>query len=402
MKTKTSSTAVQSTPLKVLIADDSWVFRRILRDVFKRMLHIQVLEDASNGIEALQLIIKFKPHVLLLDLEMPILDGLTTLQHLMIHTPTPTIIFSTLSQEGTARAFDALKYGAVDFIAKSTFFKGSDMAADRELLIKKVRQAASMSVHSIDPMQTKQNCDTACISQQVIFCEECGARNMVDTASEGMRCVQCGDELHINIQDRFRRLSHVVMIGGAEGAVINLLHIIPALCPEMRATIIIVLREDPDIVTSFVEYLGAISAIKVVRGQDGLTLEGGACYIFSGAEYVIFSPYSGHYVLRVANDPTSSKRGPIDTALESIAPLLKERVLGVLLSGDDNDGVKGMEVISKCGGALLSLELSRCLCKEMNEKLIRRLPDISIVDEQGVIDLIRRLDQQNKTKVVMA
>ncbi|MBV5306188.1 MAG: response regulator [Desulfobulbaceae bacterium] len=86
MTPKTFQTTSPS-PIKLLIADDSWVFRRILRDVFKKMQHIQILEDAANGIEALEQIIKYRPDVLILDMEMPIMDGITTLQHLMIHTP---------------------------------------------------------------------------------------------------------------------------------------------------------------------------------------------------------------------------------------------------------------------------------------------------------------------------
>ncbi|MEK6201011.1 MAG: response regulator, partial [Desulfobulbaceae bacterium] len=179
MKLRTDKITGNSSPIKVLIADDSWVFRKILQDIFKRIQHIQVVEDAANGIEALEQIIKFRPDVFILDMEMPLMDGITTLQHLMIHTPTPTIVFSSLSQDGTARSFDALKYGAVDFVAKSSFFKGSDMAADNELIIKKVIQASTVSVKSIDPMQSFVCKGEGGGTHHLVFCEDCGARNVV-------------------------------------------------------------------------------------------------------------------------------------------------------------------------------------------------------------------------------
>ncbi|MBU0664705.1 MAG: chemotaxis protein CheB [Proteobacteria bacterium] len=406
MTHRTTHTTAPSSPIKVLIADDSWVFRRILRDIFKRMQHIQVIDDAANGIEALEQIIKFRPDVLILDMEMPIMDGLTTLQHLMIHTPTPTIIFSSLSQDGTARSFDALKYGAVDFVAKSSFFKGSDMAADNELIIKKVTQAATITVKSIDPMQSVFGIGEIGNVPHLVFCEDCGTRNVVDaqtlSMSDSAHCSHCGDEIKLSTDDKFRRLSYAVVMGAGEGGYVNLLQIIPYLSPEMGGAVVVVIHDEPEKVSSFVEYLGSISGMKVVRGQDGLTMEGGSCYIFSGTERVTFSPYSGHYVLRVTSDPSFVKQGAINTTLMSLSPLLKERVVGIVLSGSENDGVKGMDAIGKHNGTVISLDLSRCLCKDMSEKIIRKFPETLIADEQGIVELLAKLDRQNRQQVVTA
>ena len=364
------------------------------------------MEDAANGMEALEQIIKCRPDVLILDMEMPIMDGITTLQHLMIHTPTPTIIFSSLSQDGTARSFDALKYGAVDFVAKTSFFKGSDMAADNELIIKKVIQASTISVKSIDPMQSVIGRYETAEASQLVFCEECGTRNVVDaqTASMNgsMQCSHCGDDLKLSTNEKLRRLSHVTVMGAGEGGYVNLLKIIPALSSEMGGAVLVVIHDEPEKVSSFVEYLGSISGMKVVHGQDGLTMEGGCCYIFSGAERVTISPYSGNYVFRATSEPSVMKQGAINTALTSMAPLFKKRVAGILLSGSENDGIKGMEAIGKHKGTVIALDLSRCLCKEMNEKLIRKCKDALITDEQGIIDLIQTLDRQNRKQVLTA
>lgn len=370
------------------------------------MQHIEVMDDAANGIEALEQIIKFRPDVLILDMEMPVMDGITTLQHLMIHTPTPTIIFSSLSQEGSARSFDALKYGAVDFVAKSTFVKGSDMAADSELITKKVIKASTITVKSIDPMQSVVVKYEAPDAQQLVFCEECGTRNVVDTQVYSIdgtaQCSHCGDDLKLSTNDKLRRLSYVMVMGAGEGGYVNLLQIIPALSPEMGGAVVVVIHDEPEKISLFVEYLGSISGMKVVCGQDGLTMEGGTCYIFSGAKRVTISPYSGHYVFRVTSDPGFMKQGAINTVLSSMAPLLKERVAGVLLSGSENDGVKGMEAIRKHQGTGLALDPSRCFCKEMSGKLIRKCPDILVTDEQGVAELLQTMDLHNRKQVVTA
>jgi two-component system chemotaxis response regulator CheB len=401
-----AKTTALSSPIKVLIADDSWVFRRILRDTFKKMQHIEIMDDAANGIEALEQIIKVKPDVLILDMEMPIMDGLTTLQHLMIHTPTPTIIFSSLSQNGSVRSFDALKYGAVDFVAKSSFFKGSDMAADSELIIKKVTQAANISVKSIDPMQSAIGKCEIHDAQQLFFCEDCGTKNVVNMQTYLTRgnaqCSNCGDDLKLSPHERLRRLSYVVVMGAGEGGYGNLLQIIPSLCPEMGGAVIIVIHDEPENVSSFVDYLGSISAMPVVRGQDGLTVEGGTCYVFSGSKRVTLSPYSGHYTIRVTSDPTSMKQAALNTILTSMAPLLKERIAGILLSGSENDGVRGMEAIRKHHGTVISLELSRCLCKDMSGRLLRKYPETLIANEQGIVELIQTMERQNRKHVATA
>ncbi len=364
------------------------------------------MEDAANGIETLEQIIKLKPDVLILDMEMPIMDGITTLQHLMIHTPTPTIIFSSLSQNGTARSFDALKYGAVDFVAKSSFFKGSDMAADNDLIIKKVIQASTVSVKPIDPMQPAVGKCENQDAQHLVFCEECGTRNVVDMEtylSHGsVQCCHCGDDLKLDTYERSRRLSYVVVMGAGEGGYGNLLQIIPSLGSEMGVAVIVVIHDEPENVSSFVDYLASISAMTVVRGQDGLTLEGGSCYIFSGAERVTLSPYSGHYTIRATKDPTAMKQAALNTILTSIAPLLKERVAGILLSGSENDGVKGMEAIRKHHGTVIALELRRCLCKDMSKRLMRKYPGALIVNEQEIVELIKTMGRQNKKQVVTA
>lgn len=402
--------ASSSAPIKLLIADDSWVFRHILRDIFKKVHRIEIVDDAANGVEALEQIIQWKPDVLLLDMEMPIMDGITTLQHLMIHTPTPTIVFSSLSQEGTTRAYDAMKYGAVDFVAKSSFFKGSDMAADNELIIKKVFNAAAVTVQTIDPMQAVSGQCEKNEPQQLVFCEDCGARNIVDMRTYllvgSALCFQCGDELKLGQQEKLRRMSHVIIIGAGEGGFVNLLQIIPALCPEMGAAVIVIIHDEAEKVASFVDYLGSISAVNVVRGQDGLTMEGGSCYIFSAGERVSFSPYSGHFALRVGFDSylnhASGKQGAINMTLLSAAPLLKEKVAGILLSGSENDGIKGMEAIRHFKGQAIALDPARCLCKEMTRQLLRKFPGIAVSDEQGIVGAIRGLEQQHRKLVVTA
>lgn len=314
-------------PVKLLIVDDSWVLRRVLRETLSQRDDIKIVGEAANGIEALGIILEVRPDVILLDMEMPTMDGMTTLQHLMIHTPTPTIMLSSLSKRGSARCFDALKYGAVDFISKNSFFKGMDMAGQGQFVVDRIFAAALTTVHSIDPMQ--QGSESGALKKikvKVVFCEDCGTRHIIQNPVQigsSIKCDNCGDEISLVADKRFRRVNFVTVIGCGEGGYANLLKIIPELNPEIGGALLVVILDEVEHVESFVKYLDTISDFKVSLAQDGLTLEGGGCYVFSGIEHVELSPYSGNYTLQMEVNPMTGNTGGIDNLMISTCRTLK-------------------------------------------------------------------------------
>lgn len=356
-------------PVKVLIVDDSWVLRRVLRGTLSQRDDVLIAGEATNGIEALEMILKLRPDVILLDMEMPVMDGMTTLQHLMIHTPTPTIMLSSLSKKGTARCFDALKYGAVDFVSKNSFFQGMDSAAHSKLVLSKILAAAKTSVQSIDPMHQKDESGIAGkLREKVVFCEDCGTRQSIKhwpPSEDIIKCQKCGDEIPLFLNKRYRRVNFITVIGAGECGYANLLKIIPALNPEMGGAICIMILDDRPRVQSFVKYLDAICDFDVILGQNGTTLEAGCCYLFSGAEQVLLSPYSGNYSFKIQPLDKAGHSTRIDDLMASTASLLKDHVAGVLVSGAETDGSKGLERILAEGGSCFVLNPEYCLHKSM-------------------------------------
>lgn len=187
--------------IRILLVDDSIVFRRFLQEAIKEMDSVTICGIAKNGIAALDLILKVKPHVILMDLEMPLMDGVTALQHLMIHRPTPTIIFSSQADEGSRHKRAAVKNGAVGFFSKADFF---DTSRQQDFLVE-IRQAILQAANTpVQPLAVKAQ-DVPTIprkqtSQRLVFCEECGARNTVDPVAELTGdsvplCCACGDQL---------------------------------------------------------------------------------------------------------------------------------------------------------------------------------------------------------------
>lgn len=187
--------------IRVLLVDDSIVFRRFMQETIKGLDSVSVCGIAKNGIEALDLVLKLRPSVILMDLEMPLMDGITALQHLMIHKPTPTVIVSNYADEGSREEAAAMKNGAVGFISKYDFFETSRQDAFAARIGLAIIEAAKNKVQSIRRnSETIENIVKKENRKQLVFCEECGARTAVDISTELQKdalplCGECGDPL---------------------------------------------------------------------------------------------------------------------------------------------------------------------------------------------------------------
>jgi two-component system chemotaxis response regulator CheB len=403
-KIKNSSS---STHISLLVVDDSLPFRWVLRGIFDNHPRITIVGEAANGIQGLELLIKLKPDVIIMDMEMPLMDGITALQHLMIHTPTPTIVFSSLTKAGTTRSFDALKNGAVDFVCKDLFFQGQVIESLKETTIKKVLNASALSVKSVEPVFPGKKPYPPCSNTvpKVVFCEECGCREVI-TITNGMeiseiRCPQCGDRIELNAANKYRRNNFITFIGTGEGGYSNLLNIIPNLHADMSGSIIVQIYAQADHVDAFTEYLDSISNMNVIRIQDGLIIEGGNCYVASCNENISLKPYSAHYTLRCSEN-YSPGLSPIDAAMTSIASIFKDHVAGVILSGNETDGEEGIRAIQKSNGSTFILDGRNCLCKKLGENIHQKCSSVIIRDESGIVKKIESLHLKAKETVLTA
>lgn len=372
------SNITTSGQISVLIVDDSLVFRRFLGDIFQDCEYLQIIGEAENGIEALEMMLKTLPDVILLDMEMPLMDGMTALQHLMIHRPTPVIMFSSITEEGTARCFDTMKNGAVDFICKDFIFQQQNLEAHKRKIVDKVVKAAMLKLRAREPVFSSPKAVPAAPAEEkrVIFCEECGSREVVSISSNSpmmsVNCSQCGDEIEICsvVQSPYRRNNYITVLGGGEGAFHNILQIVPRLDPSMGGSVIVVLHGDSSHVDNFTEYLDAISPMKIIRAHEGVNLEGGKCYIISGGDYLSIKTFSAQMTLQKVQK-TSLSGGTMDLIIASAATLFKKRVSAIFLSGDIPDGEKGVAILDKYGGSLALLAGQECLSSTLIDHISR-------------------------------
>ena len=395
-----------SKDISLLVVDDSQAFRWVLRGIFEKHPQITIVGEASNGIQGLELLIKLKPDVIVMDMEMPLMDGMTALQHLMIHTPVPTIMFSSLTQEGTTRSFDALKNGAVDFVSKDLFFQEKEKESFEETIVRKVLNAALLSVKTVEP-GFPDGTSSVCshIVQEVVFCEECGSREVVDSVNgreiSEIKCTKCGDNIEINSPNKYRRNNFITFIGAGEGGYSNLLNIIPNLHAYISGSIVVQIYARADHVDAFTDYLDSISNMKVMRIQDGLIIEGGNCYVGSCNENISLKPYSANYTLRCSEN-LSPDVSSIDATMCSITSIFKDHVAGVILSGNETDGEIGVRAIQKNNGLAFILDPKNCLCKRLSQNIHQKCQPEIISDENGIVKRIESLHLKAKEQVLTA
>jgi len=132
--------------IRVLVVDDSVFMGMQVAGILNEDAEIEVVGRAMNGAEALKMVEDLNPDVVTMDVEMPVMDGLTSLKHIMVRFPVPTVMISSFTWEGARTIFDALRFGAVDVIARRSSSENESLEAQRASLVAKVKRAASIRV----------------------------------------------------------------------------------------------------------------------------------------------------------------------------------------------------------------------------------------------------------------
>jgi len=393
--------------IRVVIVDDSAQYRKILSTLLNQHPRLSVIGEAVNGIEALDLILRVEPDVILMDLEMPLLDGMTALQHLMIHIPTPTIMFSRLTAEGTARCFDALKNGAVDFFSKDTLQNISHQKPLQRQLIDKVLSAAEVSMGAIEPVfppNALKNEQRRKV-KSLVFCEECGSKEEAllweNEDQGGVICTACGEYISLMERNKYRRANCLSVIVAGEGAFSNLLKLVPHLRQDMNGAVLIVIDGNVEHVDAFTQYLDEISTVNIVRVTDGLSIQGGNCYVGCDTENIYFKPFSADYSLKCQK----TRRGPsspVDYTIASVGEVFRERAAVIFLSGSKWQGEKGLKELIENNGTVAVLNPSKCLKKEMTNNISNHYEVVMVQDENTLAAMIGKIHSHYRDTIVTA
>ncbi len=314
---------------RILIVDDSAVIRRVLTDQLSSDADLEVVGHASNGRIALQRVEQLSPDLVVLDVEMPELDGLATLAQLRRSRPKlPVIMFSSLTAPAAAATVDALLLGANDYVTKPSAGEGNARIHDE--LIPKIKVACGILAAAPTPAAAPP-----------------AHRGPLPAAHEGPAAA-AGAEPPPSRPD-------VLLIGASTGGPNALTAFFSHLPREFPVPIALVQHMPPMFTAILAERLTQASEIRVCEAADGMGLEAGRAYVAPGDFHMRLRREGTKVLARLDREPPENACRPaVDVLFRSAAEVYGRHILAVIMTGMGQDGLRGSRAVREAGGRILA------------------------------------------------
>jgi len=341
--------------IKVMLVDDSALVRRTLSEVLSTDPQIEIVATAQDPFVAAQKLRKVVPDVMILDVEMPRMDGITFLQKIMSQHPLPVIICSTLVDKGATTTLKALEYGAVDIIQKPKLSTQRFFEEARMQLTDAVKAAASAKLDRLAPrprrVEPKLTADAVLSGA--------GGRAMARTTEK------------------------VVVIGASTGGTEAIRSVLEAL-PQDAPGVVVVQHMPEGFTASFAKRLNELCRINVKEAADGDSVLRGHALIAPGNKHTLLKRSGARYYVEVRDGPLVSRHRPsVDVLFRSAARYAGCNAVGAILTGMGDDGAAGMKELLDGGAHTIAQDESSCVVYGMPKEAVTK----------GGVEKVLSLDQ---------
>jgi two-component system chemotaxis response regulator CheB len=330
--------------IKVQLVDDSAVVRRVLQGVLERDPCIQVIGAAADPLFAMAHMANNWPDVIVLDVEMPRMDGITFLRKIMAERPTPVVICSTLTEQGAATSMQALEAGAVQIVTKPRLGLKSFLQDSSDDLILAVKAAARANLRNLRPK-----------APPVAVAEKLNADAILRPPSHAMA----------ETTDR------IVAIGTSTGgtqALEAVLSALPRVCPGM----VIVQHMPEKFTASFAERLNTLCQVEVKEARNGDRVIPGRALIAPGGRHMLLRRSGAQYHVEVVDGPLVNRHRPsVDVLFRSVATCAGKNALGIIMTGMGDDGARGLREMKDAGAATLAQNEATCVVYGMPREAVK-------------------------------
>lgn len=398
--------------VKVLVVDDSSFFRRRLSEILEQDISISVIDTASNGREAVDKVKQLKPDVVTMDIEMPVMDGITAVRQIMASRPTPVLMFSSLTHEGARATLDALDAGAIDFLPK----KFEDIARDKDEAVKLLqssvktiarhkvkRVTATPSLGStlksrasqVKPMPVTSSNRTfgsskstavprGAINRKPVSHSSSCTRPLVPTIKDSLskespvKTSSIGistrrgsslkespfinkesseshnDKLVVNHFQSSGKSYQVLAIGTSTGGPVALQAVLSKLPANFPYPIMLIQHMPSSFTSAFATRLNHLCQISVKEAASGDALRPGWAYLAPGGKQMVVEGQYNNARIKIvdSNDPKVNYKPSVDICFASLARIFKNKVLAVVLTGMGADGRDGAKMLKMQGSTI--------------------------------------------------
>jgi two-component system chemotaxis response regulator CheB len=371
--------------IRVLVVDDSSFFRRRVSEIINSESRLEVIDVATNGKEALEKAKLLKPDVITMDVEMPVMDGITAVKQIMAAVPTPILMFSSLTRDGAKATLDALDAGALDFLPK----KFEDIARNRDEAVTLLQQRVleisrrkSSLRRSVDTSQsTPASTPIGLARRQAAPTTNdervtpttpnpWAARGNANASSQG----RTSGALNVG-NARFRasgKKYQLTAIGTSTGGPVALQKILTALPANYPHPIILVQHMPATFTNAFASRLNSLCQISVKEASDGDALQPGVAYLAPGGLQMMIEGRPGAARLKVFDGGDRMNYKPcVDVTFGSAAKIYGDKVLSMILTGMGADGREGSRMLKASGSTIWAQDEESCVVYGMPQAVAK-------------------------------
>lgn len=335
---------MNTSKIRVLVVDDSALMRHIIQDVLRQDPEIEVIGSAKDGKEAIKRAQELRPDVITLDIEMPIMDGISCLDNLMRQGAYGVVVVSGVSQQRADATIRALEHGAFDFISKPSNVFDLSSEGKRDEILSKVKLA----------YRTLKKAE---------------ALNKI-TVANGISSQYSGSQT--------ADLKYIVGLGISTGGPRALSAILPEFPSDLPAAIVIVQHMPPGFTKSLATRLNETSRLRVKEAEDNDEIQAGTAYVAPGDHHLIFQQEGAKVRIKlVKTPPVGGFRPSADVMMASLADVHTYPAVGVIMTGMGSDGSKGLTDLKKKKNSFI-------IAQDESTSIVFGMPRSAI--ELGIVD----------------
>ncbi|MCW8107643.1 chemotaxis response regulator protein-glutamate methylesterase [Alteromonas ponticola] len=342
---------------KVLVVDDSTFYRRRVREILNEDRELEVVGEARNGQEAIDKILELSPDVVTMDVEMPVLDGISAVKAIMDKKPLPILMFSSLTHHGAQATLDALEAGAIDFLPK----KFEDIADDRReaamQLRTKVRLIARRGTGiqrpSLASLRAKPSLPAGAPKSKFFRSSSLLAGRAEATAQPTVSKVVASGK-------KYRCLA----IGASTGGPVALQQVLTKLPENFPVPIFLVQHMPGTFTQAFAQRLNSHCKFPVKEAENGDIVKPGHAYLAPGGKQMLIEVIGNQHRIAIKDADPAEKinyKPSVDLTFESLLPVYGGAVLSVILTGMGADGKEGCRKLKAEGATIWAQDKASCV-----------------------------------------